>query len=136
MFSSHQFLDPVDISTNDIEVPNRSPERPRMMRIDMDALQHKIAFNIESSPHPDDDISSAEYKLQGSHSPRESIFSLSPDVQPCEENQESPSAIHLDDLTLDDISVDDFLDAEICTITDVVSYKHLGGNAQVHIVTL
>lgn len=113
-----------------IEVPTRSPRRPRAILMDLGELELSFSSFKGSLPDAEDDVSSAEYKLSGPDSPRESIFSNSSSILPKDE----ADTIDLDDL-LEEMTLDEFVNAEICTITDVVAYKYTSYKTPVHLVS-
>lgn len=119
-----------------MDIPSRSPNRPRYMRIDMDTLDASFVSFKGNIADGADDVSSAEYKLHSvSDSPRESIFSDMDAVSDKEEEQEEQEAEEEVDFTdfLDEVEIND---AEICTITDVISYLKQSGSDRVQMVTL
>lgn len=115
-------------SSEDIQVPSRSPRRPRASLVEFDLLQLCFSTFKHEFPEPDDDVSSAEYRLCGSDSPSSSIFSTSSSILP-----HMPDELELDEL-MDELELDDFDNAEICTITNVVTYNYCD-KTQVHLIS-
>lgn len=123
------YLSILDSTMADSQVPTRSPKRPRaVILLDTSHLSLLKGSMTES----DDDVSSAEYKLHGPNSPRESIFSSnsSPSQAPTDHIYTKNDDL---DMFMDEMFLD-FEEAEICTITDVVAYKDTSGNSHVHVV--
>lgn len=112
-----------NLESSNIQVPSRSPRRPTADLMEFGFKLSMSSYNHEF-PDADDDVSSAEYKLCGPASPRESIFSTS-------SSNLEPDEFDLEELM--DEALEDFANAEICTITDVVAYKH-HDHTQVHLV--
>lgn len=125
------YLSILDSSIDESQIPTRSPKRPRAVNLHLDSSHHGYTLFKGDMTEADDDVSSAEYKLQGPSSPRESIFSTSSSPSRIEK---LPSQNDELEVSMDEIYMEEFDDAEICTITDVVAYKQSNGSSHVQLV--
>lgn len=105
----------------ELSIPTRSPRRPVM---DMNS---KAIGSNDVGHDLFDDVSSAEFMLDGMNSPRESVFSLNnQDMQDTRRNSNaSQGSLDSIDCSAVEFFWDELLELEVCEIDDLISIAKL-----------
>lgn len=109
-------------SPADVSVPSRSPRRPVMDISSKGLGSNDIAHDLF------DDVSSAEFMLDGINSPRESVFSLNRNDNRRRSNASQDSIDPIDSSAVE-FFLDELLEIEVCQIDDLISIAKFHDNS-------